>query len=150
MKTDRVNLLNKLDMATDRCAQLAINKGYPIRISKKSTLIGNIFIEHNENGFYNILSNKTIIYENISIFDIAVIIAQRYNTGEMGAIKKVLDLEERFTKYHMDMIHYLNCLKGARKKHDIERMAILEDKFQIAEVSAKSIRDGISIFKRIK
>ena len=147
----RSSLLEKLDKATDRGAQLAISRGYPIRISKKSTLIGNTFIEKNENGSYNIVSpNKVIIYENISIFDIAVIVAQRYNSGEQSVIKKVLALEERFTKYHTDMIHYLDCLKGARKKHDLERMAILEDKFQVAEISAKSARDSISIFKRIK
>lgn len=147
---NRLVLLDKLDKATDRGAQLAISKGYPIRMSKKTTLIGNIFIEKNAAGLYDIVSNKKAIYKNIAIFDIAVIIAQRYNSGESGAIKKVLDLEEQFTKYHTDMIHYLNCLKGAQKKHDIERMAILEDKFQVAEILAKKARDSISIFKRIK
>jgi hypothetical protein len=148
---DKSALLDKLDRATSRGAQLAISNGYPIPLSKKSTLIGNTFVEKNPNGLYNILTpNRTPIYENISVFDIAVIIAQRYNTGELGTIKKVLLLEERFTKYHYDMIHYLNCLKGARKKHDIERMAILEDKFQVAETLAKSARDSISIFKRVK
>lgn len=146
----RSSLLEKLDKATDRGAQLAISKGYPIRMSKKTTLIGNTFIEKNTEGLYNIVSNKKTIYENISIFDIAVIVAQRYNTGEQAAIRKVMALEEQFTKYHTDMIHYLNCLKGAQKKHDIERMAILEDKFQVAEILAKKARDSISIFKRIK
>ena len=47
------------------------------------------------------------------------------------------------------MIHYLNCLKGARKRRDIERMAILEDKFQIAEILAKHARNGIAVFKLI-
>ena len=150
MKADRVDLLDKLDRATDRGARLAISKGYPMRMSKKTTLIGNIFIEKNATGLYNIVSNKKAIYENISIFDIAVIIAQRYNSGESGVIKKVLVLEEHFTKHHTDMIHYLNCLKGAQKKHDIERMAILEDKFQVAEILAKKARDSISSFKRIK
>jgi len=48
------------------------------------------------------------------------------------------------------MLNYLSCLKGAKKKHDIERMAILEDKFQVAETLAKSARDSITNFKRIK
>ena len=149
--TSRIALLDKLDRATSRAASFAINRGFPIPMSKKTTLIGNTFVEKNTNGLYNIVSpDKTILYEDISIFDIAVIVAQRYNSGEPAAIKKVLALEERFAKYHTDMIHYLDCLKGANKRHDIERMAILEDKFQVAEILAKKARDSISIFKRIK
>jgi hypothetical protein len=151
MKPDRTSLLDKLDKATDRAASFAINRGYPIRISKKSTLIGNTSVEKNAEGLYDVISpNNTVIYENISVFDVAVIIAQRYNSGETSTIKKVLALEEKYEKHHTDMIHYLNCLKGATKKHDRERMAILEDKFQTAEMLAKNARDGISIFKRIK
>jgi len=149
--TSRIALLDKLDRATSRAASFAINRGFPIPMSKKTTLIGNTFVEKNTNGLYNIVSpDKTILYKDISIFDIAVIVAQRYNSGEPAAIKKVLALEERFAKYHTDMIHYLDCLKGAKKRHDIERMAILEDKFQVAEILAKKARDSISIFKRIK
>lgn len=151
MKTSRVDLLDKLDRATTRAASFAITRGFPIPMSKKSTLIGNTFIEKNSKGLYNVVSSsKSIIYEDISIFDIAVIIAQRYNSGETSTINKVLALEERFAKYHTDMIHYLDCLKSAKKRHDIERMAILEDKFQVAEILAKKARDNISIFKRIK
>ena len=147
----RLDLINKLDKATERAASLAISRGNPIRMSKKSTLVGNTFVEKNTNGFYDVvLPNKDRLYENISVFDIAVIIAQRHNSGEMSTIKRILSLEGRYAKYHNDMLHYLNCLKGAKKKHDIERMAILEDKFQIAEALAKSARDSISNFKRIK
>ena len=151
MKTSKADLLDKLDRATSRAASSAIERGFPIQISKKATLIGNTIIEKNINGLYDIISARnTKIFENISAFDIAVIIAQRHNSGELSTIKKVLVLEGQFSKYHNDMINYLNCLKGAKKKHDIERMAILEDKFQIAEISAKNTRDSISIFKRIK
>jgi hypothetical protein len=148
---DRVALLDKLDKATDRGAQLAISRGIPVRISRKATLIGNTIVIKNLNSLYNVVSpNGLLIYEDISVFDIAVIIAQRYNSGEMATIKKVLALEERFSKYHNDMIHYLDCLKFAKKRHDIERMAILEDKFQVAETSARNTRNSISVFKRIK
>jgi len=151
MKTDRINLLNKLDRATTRAASFAISRGFPITMSKRSTLVGHTFIEKNPVGLYNIISsNRSIIYKDISVFDIAVIIAQRYNSGESETIQTVLKLEERFSKYHTDMIHYLDCLKGAKKRHDIERMAILEDKFQVAEISAKKARNDISVFKRIK
>jgi hypothetical protein len=148
---DRIGLLDKLDRVTDRAAAYAIRRGMPVQLSKKSILIGNTFIEKNNTGAYNVLGvDRSILYKDISVFDVAVIVAQKYNEHELGTIKKVLSLEERFSKYHTDMIHYLRCMKSAKKKNDTERMAILEDKFQLAEQFAKDIRDRISVFKRVK
>ncbi len=148
---ERTELLDKLNRVTDKAANFAISRGYPIPITKKSTLIGNVFVEKNAKGFYNVLKfDKSLIYEDISVFDVAVIVAQRYNTGETAVIRKVLVLEERFSKYHTDMTHYLHCMKGAKKNNDTERLAILEDKFQVSELLAKVTRDKISIFKRVK
>lgn len=141
-------LLDKLDRATDRGAHLAIDGCMPIRMSNTSTMIGNAFIEKTENGLYSVILNKAAIYSNISIFSIAVIVAQRHISGEPAIVDKVLILESRFSKYHNDMIHYLDCLKIAKIRHDAVRMAILEDKFQLAESSARHIRDTISIFKK--
>jgi hypothetical protein len=147
----RKDLLDKLDRVTDKAARYAITQGYPISVSKKSTLVGNVFVEKNSENLYNIMSlDKHILYEDICVFDVAVIVAQRYNAGETNIVKQVLALEERFAKYHTDMIHYLHCLKGAAKRHDTERMAILEDKFQVSEILAKSTRDRITNFKRVK
>lgn len=144
-------LLDKLERATDRAANLAIQRGMPIPVSNKSVMIGTTMIEKNSEGTYNVLSfNRLPLYENISVFDVAVIIAQRYNQFEFGVIKKVLFLEEKFSKHHTDMLHYLNCMKSAKKQSDYERLAILEDKFQTAELLAKDTRDQISIFKRVK
>lgn len=148
---NRTKLLNSLDSATKRAASFAINRGNPIRISKNSTLIGNTLVEKNENGLYDvIISDNVVLYKDISVFDVAVIVAQRHNLGESASIKKVLEYEEIFLKHHNDMLHYLNCLKSAKKRHDIERMAILEDKFQTAEILAKSARNNITSFKRVK
>jgi len=148
---ERLEILEKLERATDRAATFAISRGYPIPMDKKSTLIGNVFVQKNTKGFYDVLKfDKTPIYEDISVFDVAIIVAQRYNSGETSIIKKVLDLEEKFSKYHTDMIHYLHCIRGAKKNHDHERMAILEDKFQVSETLAKMTRDKISVFKRVK
>lgn len=147
----RPELLEKLDKVTDRAANFAISHGYPIPMSKKSTLIGNVFVEKNAKGFYDVLKfDRSLLYGDISVFDVAIIVAQRYNASEFSAIRKVLHLEERFSKHHTDMIHYLHCMKGAKKNHDNERMAILEDKFQVSESLAKITRDKISVFKRIK
>ncbi len=147
---ERPELLAKLDRATDRAATFALQRGMPIPVSKKSVLIGNVFIEKNKAGYNVVSMGHKRLYENISVFDVAVIVAQRYNLGETAAIKQVLALEDRFSKYHTDMVHYLHCMKSAKKKNDNERFAILEDKFQVAELLAKSIRDRITSFKRVK
>lgn len=148
---NRSDLLDTLDKATDKAATFVLQRGYPIPVTKKSLLIGNSFVEKNNNGMYDVLNveGKTA-YKDISVFDVAIIVAQRLNTNEISAIKQVLFLEEKFSKYHTDMLHYLHCLKGAKRHNDIERMAILEDKFHLAELLAKNTRDKISIFKRVK
>ncbi len=147
----KAELLESLDRATSRAATIAIQRGSPLQMTTKSTLIGNTFVEKNKNGFYDVLNfEKNTLYEDICVFDVAVIIAQRYTSHDTSTIKKVLHLEGRFSKYHTDMIHYLHCMKSAKKKNDVERMLILEDKFQIAEQFAKDTRDRISVFKRVK
>jgi hypothetical protein len=144
-------LIDRLDKAADKAVSFAITRGDPIRMSKKSTLIGNTFVEKNKEGLYDVvLPNRSMLFKDISVFDVAVIIAQRYNVGETATIKKVLAQEEVFVKHHNDMLNYLNCLKSAKKRHDIERMAILEDKFQVAEILARNARNSISVFKRVK
>lgn len=144
-------LIKKLDKITDRAASSALSTGYLIPMTDKSVLVGNMLIEKNRHGLYNILSfDKRIVYEDILVFDVAVTIAQRHTSGEYGSVKQILYLEEKYSKYHTDMVHYLSCLKGAKKNKDYERMAILEDKFQVSESLAKKTRDQISIFKRIK
>jgi hypothetical protein len=47
------------------------------------------------------------------------------------------------------MIHYLHCMKTTKKKN-ADRLAILEDKFQVAEIHAKNIKDQLTLFKRMK
>lgn len=144
-------LLDKLNRATDRAATLAIGRSMPVTISKKGTIVGYLLVEKNKNGLYDVLSiDKRVIYSDVLVFDIAVILAQRHTDADFGTVKKILHLEETYSKYHNDMVHYLHCLKLAKKNHDIDRMAILEDKFQIAESKAKNIRDNITIFKRVK
>jgi hypothetical protein len=143
-------LVERLDEATDLAATFAMQRGLPLAISKKSILIGSLVIEKNSKGFYDIIqADRNKLYEDISVFDVAVIIAQRYNSGERSVIKEVLDLERKFVKYHTDMIHYLHCMKSAKKKNP-ERLAILEDKFQVAELYAKDIKDQLALFKRMK
>ena len=147
---NKTKVLDTLDKVTDDTTIFAIQKGLPLILSKKSALIGNLLIEKNVNSFYDIyLPDKQILFENISSFDVAVIIAQRYNSGEHKIIHEVLELEEKFVKFHTDMVHYLHCMKSAKKK-DSDRLLILEDKFQIAELRARNVKDKIISFKRFK
>lgn len=147
---DKLGLLKQLGKATDSAAKLAIQRGYPVPISKNLTLVGNFIVEKNKCELYNILnSSKNILYENISTLDIAVILAQRCNLGERSAVEHILSLEEKYSKFHNDMINYLHCMKTA-KKSDSQRFAILEDKFRMAELLAKNTKEKIAIFKRLK
>jgi hypothetical protein len=142
-------LLEKLNRATDRATNLAIQRGLPITISKRSSLVGNLCVEKNKDGYYDVLaSNKEILYENLSSFDVAVIIAQRIMSREYSVIKQVLTLEKDYSKHHSDMVNYLNCMKSAATKKDYIRIHILEDKFQISELKAKSTKDSLAQFKR--
>lgn len=148
---DKPKLLEELDTATNLAASMALKKGVPIPISKKSTLVGNLLIEKNKNGFFNIVnSSKKILHEDISVFDVAMIIAQKYISSDLSSIKKVLYLEGKFIKYHIDMTHYLHCMKSAKKKKDFERFAILQDKFQTAEMLAENVKNNLNIFKTTK
>jgi hypothetical protein len=147
----RTALLEKLDKATDRAATMAIRRNMPLPVTKKLVMVGNVSIEKNKKGLYNVLSmTKELLYEDIAVFDVAVIVAQNYCVGDTRRIKQVLQLEERFAKYHTDMTFYLHAMRGSKKRGDLEKFAILEDKFNTAESCAKEIRDKISFYKRVK
>ena len=147
---NRDGMLSRLDEVTDKAASIAIRESMPIP-GKKGVYIGTVVIEKNKKGFYDLSNvNGGLLFEDISVFDVAIIIAQRYNNEEYGAIKRVLELEEMYAKNHTEMIYFLHCYKGARKKKDYGRMAILEDKFATSETKAKIARDRISFFKRVK
>jgi hypothetical protein len=144
-------LIGVLNKATDKAAQLSIQRGFPIPISSKATLIGKLLVEKNKKGNFDIIApNKTILYENISTFDTAMIIAQKYNSDEHKIVEELLALEKKFSKFHIDMIHYLHCMKSAKKKGQDQKLLILEDRFQMAELNAKNVKDQIAIFKRLK
>ena len=148
---DRPHLIEQLEKATDKAASFAIQRGMPIPGSKSGIWVGNTFVKRNKHGFYDIFSlEKLPLFENIMVFDIATIIAQRYTSGEFTTLKKVLDLEYTYSKHHTDMLHYLHCMKAAKRRNDYNTMAILEDKFQIAECRARKTRDSIVFYKRVK
>jgi hypothetical protein len=147
---NRDGMISQLDKATDKAASIAIRESMPIP-SKKGVFVGSVFIEKNSKGFYDVLSiGGKLLYPDIAVFDVAIIVAQRHSNEEHSVIKKVLDLEEVYSKNHTEMLYFLHCYKGAKKKRDYSRMAILEDKFSTSEARAKVARDRISFFKRMK
>ena len=148
---NRSFVINQLSVATDKAAEIMVKTGNFNTDSAKFISIGDTLIIKNNKGFYDIFTkNLSILFKDIITFDIATVIAQRYSSKEFSVIKKVKYLEEKYSKYHTDMIHYLHCLKSAKRKKDRERMSILEDKFREAEYFARNARDKISVFKRVK
>lgn len=148
---NRELLLKQLDKAASKATSLAFQRASPIPITKNKVIVGNLCISKNKLGFYDVLTlDQSKLYSDVYLFEVAIILAQSFTSGDTSTTRKVLSLQDRFEKHHTDMIHYLHCMKSAKKRHDIERMIILEDKFQIAESYAKDIKDKISNFKRVK
>ena len=148
---DRKQLIDNLDRATDKAASNAIESGFPIPSTPSSAWVGKTFIKKNHNGFYDIFSlDKKQLYKDIATFDIATIISQRYTSGEFKTLDRVIKLEDEYSRNRTNMMHYLHCMQGAKSRKDFDTMAILEDKFQMAENRAKKTRNDIAIFKRLK
>jgi len=144
-------MIDRLDKITDKAAVLSITRGTPTPLSKNITRVGTLLIKRNLDGIYDITTlTNDFLYRNISVFDVAITISQKHNQGNMHSIKQILYFQNRFEKFRIDMTHYLHCMKGAKQKGDIERLSILEDKFQIAEESAKNIRRRLLSFKSPK
>lgn len=147
----RTLLIEKLEKATNRAVALAIDNKLPLAITKSTTIVGNLLVEKNINGLYNISTmSRRPIFENIIVYDVAVSLAQRYIDRDTSAISKILDLEKQYAKYRTDMVYYLYNLKSSFRKKDYERALILEDKFKVAEAYAKQLRDRLILFKKIK
>lgn len=149
MITDKTQLLALFDDAVRRATEMAIQKNEPIIESKKKIHIGTLLVCKNSINLYNILElgTKKILYENIELYDSAVIIAQYQNKGMKSTIDEVLNIDKEYSKHGNDMVHYLHCYKIAKQKNNLDRMLILEDKFQLSEQMAKLVRLRLSKFK---
>lgn len=144
-------LVDILDRATERAVQIAVSKKMPLSITKKTTIIGSLFIHKNDQGFYDVCDMaKNVLYSNIIVYDVALILAQRYQDRDFSSITKILALEEKYAKHHTDMLFHLHNLKAAIRNHDYSKSLILEDKFKTSEAYAKSYKDQLFLFKRIK
>lgn len=145
---NKLDIVKKLDVITDNAAISVLKRAVPLEISDDFILVGNLSVRKNINGFYDVYNFNTIkLYENIILADIAILLAQKYNFGKTNIINKILHLENTYAKYHLDMVHYLNCMKSSKKRKDYERLAILEDKFRVAEQRAKRYKKMMLNFK---
>lgn len=144
-------LLDKLAKVVDKAASIAVQRGTPIKIKQTDILVSNAVVRKNNDGLYDIIAaDKNIVYKNIPVLDVATIVAHRYSLGQLRSIEKILDIGNNYAKYCADMLHYLHCMKGAKKRKDYVSMDILEDKYQIAEYRAKRLKQDIQSFKIVK
>ncbi len=149
--TSKQALLKKLDRAADKMVSSAIQQGLPLPISEKIILVGNVYIKKNKESTHDILRlNKSLLESNIYSYTTALIIAQKYNFDDYTNIKKILYLDDQYSKYHSDMINYSRCLKSAKKNNDLERYSVLEDKLAEADMRAKDFLNKIQNYKLSK
>ena len=140
--TDRAQLLTMLSNAVNTATKAAMKGNRPMVISKRNTIVGPVSIDKIDTGTYT-LRRATIIrplYTNIVLYESAVLIAQAYNRGDRDMIKEILTLESQYVKYSTDMLHYLTCYRAVCARNEIDRMLVLEDKFNTADETVKSIK----------
>lgn len=147
--TKRSVLIKGLDRVTFNVATKLAAEAAGKTVDAVIYTIGTTQVIKNTKGLYNIkaLSTSTVVYSDLSVYDAAVIIAQKVDKKQFTSADKMAVLESVFVKHHTDMIYYLHCYKLASKRKDYSRMYILEDKFQHSEILAKSARNNIALFK---
>ena len=149
-KEKKEKLLVSLDTAIRQAAAKAISKSEPIG-DKNSCIVGSLSVKKNDSGLFEVLNvNKEVLHTNISLYYVAVLVAQKFIAGHRTQIKEILELENSYQKFHNDMLHYLHCYKVAKTRNDTGRMSILEDKFQMSEQHAKKIKEKLDFYKRSK
>lgn len=143
---DRFTLLDRLSIAVDKAAKLVSQHTSTVNNKKTNITVGNVnVIKHKDT--YSIMSNKTELYKDIPVVDVAIMIAQRHNNKEFKTVDKLLLLVNTFSRYYAEMLTYLHCMKIAKSRNDYIRMAILEDKFHMSEIRAKKTRNEIFIYE---
>lgn len=144
-KINKVQLAKKLNTAVDR----VIREKKPIVISAGCTLVGEMSVEKNTNGFCIKKSGKIMNnYADIYLYESAVLVARYFSNINM--VKEILEIDKNYKKCHCNMLHYIACYKGAKAINDEQRMMILEDKFQLSEQLATDARCKLSKFKIFK
>lgn len=146
--TKKSVLIKALDKVADKTLSSLLQTCTPIPINDRIIMVGNSFVRKNNNKLYDVLSmNKNVIYCDLVTLDIAVIVAEKYSSGKISDLKKVISLEQKYSKYFFDMLNYLHCIKNAKKNKDLERYLILTDKYNEAKIMASTIKENILVFK---
>jgi hypothetical protein len=137
-----------LDKTTTDVVASAIMNCNPLPITRRKVLVGINVIRKNRNGRYDIIAiDKSILFKDILVFDVAVIVSKNINK-ENNVIRDVLKLERDYEKHANDISNYINCYKKAKEKNDYDRLAILEDKIQISECEITIAKSRISKFSK--
>jgi len=150
-KKDKARLFELFENAISKATQLTIQRHQDTIESKKKVQIGNLLVCKNSTNFYDIVDfvTKKIIYENIELYDAAIIIAHQENKNKKFLITEVLKIDKEYSKHTMDMAHYSHCYKIVKKKNNIDRMLVLEDKFQLSEQLSKMVKLKLLKFKSV-
>lgn len=146
---DRTKILSLLSVAVNKVAKATVKEGRPLVVSKKDTYVGPMLVQKMSNGTYSISKTGAItpMYENIHLYEAAVLVSQHYERGKVSFVKEILKIDDDYAKYKTDMIHYLACYKQVKQHKDVDRMLVLEDKFYMAEELSKATRQRLSKFK---
>lgn len=148
---DKSYIIGLFDNAIEQAIRIAMQKNTPFVASKKNTIVGKYIVHKNDNDYYDIkdITTKMILYKDLSLYDSAIMIAQRQEKGR-SLITDILKIDEDYAKHRIDMNHYLNCYKIAKQRNDIPRMSVLEDKFRISDQLSKLVKKRLSKFKIVR
>jgi hypothetical protein len=149
---DKEKLLSLFDNAIEKATHTTMQNSEPIITANKDTFVGLFLVHKKIDNCYEIResASKKPLYKDIYLYEAAISIAQRLSKGITNSISEILKIDKDYSKHRNDMVHYLHCYKVAIQKKDIEKMSILEDKFQMSEQLSKLIKNRMSKFKLVR
>ena len=145
---NRTGLIESLNNITEKIAKKSIREGVPLYIDDSKILVGQITVEKDNDGFYNIYDlSRRCLYEGIGLLATALIIAKVRNTSSRRSLQTIFDLDIQYSKYKTDLIYLTYNLKKSQDRHDYERIDILYDKIQNTKMNMASLSEAIESFK---
>ena len=147
--TNKSRMVAILGKVVHSAAKTAVTEAQPMVISRKKTLVGSLVVEKEPSHYYCVCrsTDSYLLYSGIALYETAILVAQSYVLGKKHNIKYLLGADQDYTKHRTDMVHYLECYKRLKESSDIERMQVLEDRFDISEEYSKIARQTITEFK---
>lgn len=116
---------------------------YPVKI-KNTIYVGYFGVNKQANGLYkvfNIVEKKTLhhTFSKAAAIALAKIYATNYSNFY---VKKVLDLDEQYSKHCVDQLFYVNTLKNSK---DIDKIEVAEVRLDITQAKIAEIEQKLNI-----